>query len=101
MIPGADHVFGGDFDHIGFFATESYLMAPLQECAAALDHRVMTIGRGVIETGVRKVIDSNLRKRSSHARQPIRPGDAAVARCARRGIRVATGSDVLLFAFGR
>jgi len=97
MISGADHVIGADLDDVGFFATECYLMTPLQECAAALDHRVMAIGGGVIETGVRKAIGSNLRKRSSHARQFVSPGDVAVARCAQCGIRVAARSDVLLF----
>src|SRR5919198_3663770 len=52
MIAGADHVFGGELDDIGFRAAESSLMTPLQECAAALDNGVMTIRRGVIETGV-------------------------------------------------
>jgi hypothetical protein len=46
-------------------------------------------------------IDSRLRQGSSHARQPIGSGDYVMTRLARRRIRVAGGSVVVLSAFGR
>ena len=52
MIAGTDDVMGFEFDDIGFLSIEANLMAPLVEPAAALHHRVMAIGRLVVNAVV-------------------------------------------------
>jgi hypothetical protein len=81
MIAGADHEVGGELGDIGFLAAKPYLVTPLQERAAAFDHRVIPIGRGMMDSIVGReigrwvagldkwaTVDSSLRQGSSHTR---------------------------------
>jgi hypothetical protein len=83
MIARADHVISAELDLVRVRATESDLMTPLHDCAVALEDRVMTIRRGVIEASMGHVVGSNLRQRSRHAGQCVGCGNAAVAGGAR------------------